>query len=256
MIDSTPLPSSWLVSPPDILVIGSGVYTSTLAHVLGTELTASIGFKNSPAPLTGGTFPQVLTELRCAFLVASQSDSVADLVSYYEGLWRWLDRLSEDGEDHQISTIFVFPSESNEAIVDSLTLGLGLRTLTPDSGVGVAFMQDGLKELLTTTSKIIPQDEVSFRRRLQTDQRRQVLGKLAETLRGRQDHQEIMSSAEEVLKVFAGREHDLDLFCRQPQHSNGNLLRNLMHELVTGKVTPKGQETIPSLLIDSITAPN
>jgi hypothetical protein len=47
-----------------------------------------------------------------------------------------------------------------------------------------------------------------------------------------------------VLGQFAGREYDLDMFCRSPHHSNGNVLRGAIRRIVTGAVTPESREEI------------
>ena len=47
-----------------------------------------------------------------------------------------------------------------------------------------------------------------------------------------------------VLETFAGQEYDLDLFCHSPHHANGNALRGLLRQIVTGEVTPNSREDI------------
>jgi hypothetical protein len=57
-------------------------------------------------------------------------------------------------------------------------------------------------------------------------------------------------AAKTVLARFQGREYDLDLFCKVPSHRHGNQLRDLLHSLVTGGVTPAWWEAQRSQVLD------
>lgn len=240
------IPAPWLAEPPQNLVAGDGPFAAALALILGAGRIDFEALRSDPSPLPGGAHPLVLDELERVFLVACAHHGPADLLAAHAGVWRWVERLSEEREQHPVAVNFVLPSEAGDELIASLALALGLDEIDPAStGHSVVRMGDPLEELLATASRTARNDAVVLRNRIEADQRHRSLQGLLKAARSGHGNDEALKiAATGVLGQFAGREYNLDLFCRSPHHSNGNVLRGALRRIVTGAVTPESREEI------------
>jgi len=241
----TPIPAPWLADPPEILVAGDGPYASALSLILKSGRIRFDELESSPAPFPGGAYPLVLDELRIVFFAAGLHQGAADLLAAHAGLWRWVERLSTGKEEHAIALVFILPDESAR-IEASLALALALPEFDPaTSGHAVVRMDEPLEAVLSAAAQTVPRDGVILRNRIEADRRLGALRHLREAAsKNDGDPEDLIAAAEAVVETFAGREYDIDLFCRPPRHSNGNALRELLHRMVTGEVTPSCREEI------------
>lgn len=247
-----PIPDAWLASPPETLVAGEGAFAAALALILGAGRIEFEALRTDPFPLPGGAYPLVLDELRRVFLVAGTHHGAAELLAAHAGMWRWVERLSEGRDQHLLAVVFVLPPEAGEGLISSLALALALPGFDPaTSGHSVVRMDEPLEKLLETAAATRARDAVVLRNRIEADQRHAALRELAKAA-GAPDapspdgatDEALQLATARVLEQFAGREYDLDLFCRPPHHANGNALRQALRRIVTGEVTPTLREEI------------
>jgi len=230
----TLIPDAWLSTPPQTLLVGDGPYASALAFVTGAAILAADDLLSGVEEPQEGGLPQVLGSLQRVVFVASASQSGADLLRCHRALWRWIEKLSPEGEQHEVAILFVLPDSSSASLEESLALGLGLKKFDPASGTEAARMGDPLESLLAAWAMICPTDLPTLRARQASDAARAALRKLR-CQGGAAVNRE---AAREVLAIFAGREYQLDVFCRPPSHRHGNLLRGWLRSVVTDGVTP------------------
>lgn len=237
------VPDEWLASPPEILVIGNGPFAMAFAQILMAARVAADEILGGLQPGGCGA-SRVLDDLRRVFIVAESSQASADLLCVEEAFWRWIEVLTADKEQHRVAVQFILPPQSFADYVGSLALGLSCHRLDPGStGHGASSMADGLAQILTLSTEIQPKDQVALWNRRISDQYRSVLSAFERAV-GCDDFREAQEAAEAVTAAFVGREYRIDLFCRPPCHSNGNRLRSILNEIVTGSVTPTIQKAL------------
>ncbi|HRI12305.1 MAG TPA: hypothetical protein PLX89_04800 [Verrucomicrobiota bacterium] len=183
-------------------------------------------------PEAGG-LPQVLNRLDKAILVAESSHSAADLLQLHAALWRWIEKLSPAGEQHEVAILFVMQPLLGDAFAGSLALGLGLELFVPSLGHGVARMGDSLESLCRTASTIRPCDLPPLLARQAGNARHKLIRKLIKA----ESPNDLVDAARAVSEGFRGQEYLLDLFCRPPGHRNGNLFRAWLREAVRGGIS-------------------
>jgi hypothetical protein len=228
------LPETWLASPPSNLVVGVGAYASALALILGGEFIRTEQILVGPGPNEVGGFPRVLGGLERVFLVASSSHSAADLLRIHDVVWDWVEKLSPDGDQQELSILFVVPSASCESLAIPLAAGLGLERFevgTP--GHGLIRMDSPLPALFAAVATVPSQDLPPLRAQQAANRRHALLKAL---IKATED--EVPAAARRVNEAFVGQEYLLDLFCRPPSHRNGNQLRGWLNAVVTEEVTP------------------
>lgn len=233
---TTPIPESWFVSPPRLLVVGDGLYCSALARILGAAVLAPDDLIVAPEPNELGAYPLVLGELEKIFLVSGASHSAADLLRMHDALWQWMMRLSRLKEEHDLAILFLL-QPGGDGLGLELAAGLGIESFeTSPRGHGLARMDDSLTSLMVKASAILPQDLPPLRARLEADVRHTALKELKQSLRFTDE--EVGAAARRVAATFQGKEYLLDLFCRPPSHRNGSSLRKWLNRVVTEGVTP------------------
>lgn len=248
MPDTSAICRYWMSTPPQALLIGDGAYSGALSLVLGA---GSIG----PAELLVGLgepgdtgYPQVLRGLERAIIVAGASQSASDILRCHAALWRWIEKLSPEGDQHEVAILLVLPQSSGDSLAESMAIGLGLEKFDPELGHGIARMGDSLEFLCQALSAIRPCDLPPLRARQEGNARHKAIRQLA--VAG--DQEELTQAARNVAECFAGEEYHLDLFCRPPSHRNGNQLRKWLQEAVTNGVTPDSVESTKSSLAEWI----
>lgn len=225
-----------LLAHPRDLVIGDGSLSGALAIVIG-------GVRVEPESLLEGlhtpeeqSAPLVLRRLERVILVCGEGNSSADLLNWHEAIWRWIECLSPEREQHEISVLFILPDATNASIADGVATGIGLQTIdSATPGHGIARMSDSLHSLCAALAAIQPMDLPPIQARKKADVRHSALLEL----RTAKTPEEARVSAQQVAVAFQGHEHLLDLFCRPPSHRNGNQLRQWLSEAVTKGVTPE-----------------
>lgn len=248
----TAIPESWEPFPPHSLVVGGGPVAKALTLIFEAATLDHESLVAGPTPSDGGKFPNVLNELTRVFVVTDSKMSASDHLSYFEAIWNWVERLSKEGPEQRLSFIHVLPSSASSAFESSLATGMALDCLDPVSNAnGVWRPAQSLSELLLVLGTLVPKDLVFFNGRRRADKRRIALAVLKIAgITG--SVSEMVAAATEVRRVFADSEYDLDMFCSQPCHSNGNRLGTILRLLVTTGVTQEVTETlrgeIPSLL--------
>jgi hypothetical protein len=236
-IPPVPLPKTWLASPPQSLVVGEGPYAQALGRIVGSAVIIPNQILGGPAPNEAGGYPLVLGTLARVFLVAGPSQTAADLLRVHDALWRWLDKLSPHGDQHELAILFILPP-TGDGISKALAAGLGLERFEPDvPGHSLALMDESLEGLLAKAAAIVPQDLPPLRARRAADARHSALIALRQAV----SDEALLTAAIRVNEVFRGQEYLLDLFCRPPSHRHGNLLRSWLNGLVTGQVTPQDE---------------
>ena len=230
----TSVPDPWLPNPPQTLLIGDGPYARSLAFIIGGAILPSDDLLSGVEEPQEGGLPQVFGSLERVIFVAGAVQSGSDLLRWHRALWIWIEKLSPEGEQHEVALLFVLPDSSVASLEESLAVGLGLKKLDSASGHGVVRMGDSMESLLGKLSAICPLDLPPLRARQTADAARVALHRLGRA----HDPADIRDAASKVLTIFSGREYHLDLFCRPPSHRNGNLLRGWLRAIVTDGVTP------------------
>jgi hypothetical protein len=229
-----PLVDTLIASPPHTLVVGQGTYARAFGHILGETLIDSDEILLGPVPNASGGYPRILGGLERAFVVASSNHSAADLLRIHDAIWDWVEKLSPNGDQHELSILFVVPPAGGESLVGALAAGLGLeRFASGMPGHGWVRMDASLPELLAAVAATTPQDLPPLRARRAADRRHAVLKVLIEA-----PEDEVPDVARRVNEAFLGQEYLLDLFCLPPSHRNGNQLRGWLNAVVTEEVTP------------------
>lgn len=231
----------WLSDPPIMLAVGEGSYAAALAFVLGSVLIDASG------PFTGSQenyeqpVPLVLRNLEQVILVAGAGNTASDLLRWHEAVWQWIEKLSPEGDEHDVAILFVLADASGSSLADGLAFGLGLEKIDPTTtGHGIARMSDSLDTLCTTLGAIRPMDLPPLRARRAANARHQALEELKDAA-SLNEPTALHASVEGVRIAFEGCEYHLDLFCQAPQHANGNRLRSLLQKIVTEEVTQYSQ---------------
>ncbi len=233
-----PLPKTWRASPPHLLVLGEGAYAHALAQILTASFLRPEDISADPAPNEGGGYTKVLVNLEAVILVAGTGDAASDLLRWHESVWRWIEKLSHEGDQHDVAILFVLADASGSSLADGLALGLGLEKIDPaTTGHGIARMSDSLETLCASLVAIRPMDLPPLRARRAANERHQALEMLKHAA-SLNEPTALHAAAERVQVAFEGCEYHLDLFCRSPSHRNGNLLRGWLNRIVTGGVTP------------------
>ena len=234
-----PVPDSWRTSPPHLLVLGEEVYARALAQILAASCLRPEEIAAEPTPNEGGGYTKVLGSLRKVFLVAGTGQTAADLLRMHDSLWRWVEKLSPDGIQHDLAILFVVQPAA-EGLEKAVAAGLGLLQFDADlPGHGVARMDESLANLLKTATSIRPQDFPPLRARRDADVRYAALKALLQA----DSDDAVASAVRQVNEAFQGNDYLMDLFCRPPSHRNGNLLRKWLSKAVTGEVTPYSDDT-------------
>jgi hypothetical protein len=229
------IPATWLEAPPRLLVVGEGPYARALAGILAAASLRPDELMTGPAPSESGGYPRVLGELQLVFMVAGVSQSAANLSRVHDALWHWVEKLSSDGDQHELSILFIIPPSSAESLVKSLAAGLGLECIGDGSpGHGWVKRDSPLAGVLEAAASIPPQDLPPLKVRQAADARHAALQDLRQAV----THEALLNATRRVNEVFRNEEYLLDLFCRPPSHRNGNQLRSWLNGTVTGSVTP------------------
>jgi hypothetical protein len=148
-------------------------------------------------------------------------------------VWWWIEKLSPEGEQHEVTILFVLPTSSADVLAESLAVGLGLEKLDPESGHGIARIGDPLESLCQALSAIRPCDLPPLRARRAGNVRHRAIRQLIGA--GSPDY--LAQSARDVAECFRGQEYHLDLFCKPPSHRNGNQFRQWLRHAVAEGVT-------------------
>lgn len=228
------IPDEWLSDPPYTLVVGDGAYAAALAVVFGASLIEPETLLTVPEEPDQGGLPLVLTELERVIFVLGARLSTAESLGWHEALWRWVERLSPKGDEHDIAVLFILPDVTCDSLGAALAVGLGLQTIEPaTTGHGIARMSDSLHSICTILAAIQPMDLPPLRARKRADERHSAL----HALRAAETAKELRMSAQRVAEAFQRHEYLLDLFCRPPGHPNGNFFREWLHEAVSGAIS-------------------
>jgi hypothetical protein len=231
---------TWLAEPPHSWVVGSGAYGQALALVLGAEPMTYEMLAVTPEAEMGGRLPRVLNELDRVILLPESGHSAADVLRIWEAVWRWIERLSAAGEDHEVVFLVLASPSGKESMARALSVGMGMSEKEMSAHgqvVGEAGMP--LSELIELLQSAKPCDHVRLVNRRNADACRRALAELVMAAESGGAGDDITTAAERVRGAFGGREYDLDLFCQPPSHANGNRLRNMVKRLVTEPVTPE-----------------
>lgn len=218
-----------------MLVAGSGPYATALAMVMGAQQIAMETLDQEPEPNADGGYPRVLGNLQRVFLVCGTSQSAIDALRCHESVWRWVTKLTAEGDQHELAVVFVIPAAGGKQFAEAIAAGLGLSGFcTEVAGHEIVCMDDSLEKIVETAASVKLQDLPPLRARCESDVRHAAL----QALRSAGTDLELVDSAKQVMKAFQGKEYLLDLFCRPPSHRNGNQLRMWLNGIVTGSVTP------------------
>lgn len=229
------LPEDWAKNPPSSLVVGGSPYGFAFAATLGA------GFLNlATAKIESGNRVslRVLEELRYLFLVLNESDSASNAIQCHRAAWGWIEKLTSAGAEHDIITLFVLPSHDSGHIQSALSTWLCV-SAERTSSVGFGFWRrsSGLADLSELIEKIQPKDLLGLRARQARDSRYASVQKLRTAVTST-DSVAAIAAARELCAAFDGKDYLLDMFCRPPSHSHGNLLRNWLKTTVTDSITP------------------
>ena len=236
---STQIPSEWQHDPPECFVVGDGPCAASLAFVLGTVSISLTELRAGPSRSKSGGFPRVFERLRRVLLVVSDAMSASEALQCHQRIWEWVEKLSSEGEQHDLAFVFVLPPGVEQRYEANLAAGLIVPWLDPEAtGHAVWRRSDSLMELLDVIKRTHPADAVSMRARRASDSRQIALSQLRNAL-SQTDPNLGKDAATAVRAVFGGQEYHLDLFCRPPAHQNGNRLREWLNDTVTGAVTPE-----------------
>ena len=231
---SSSIPESWQFEPLETLVIGEGPYARSLALVLRAgRISPEQILVGIEVPQEGGV-PQVLGGLKSAVFIAGASQSAADILGCHAALWRWIERLSPEREQHELAILFILPPSAGHVPAESLAIGLGCEKFDPESGHAIARMGDSLESLCRALSAIRPCDLPPLRARQASNTRHKAIHQLIEA----GSPNDFAQAARNVAECFRGQEYHLDLFCKPPSHRNGNQFRQWLRHTVTEGVTP------------------
>jgi hypothetical protein len=231
----------WRNKPPETLVVGDGCYARVLAAGLEAGVLSLRELRDEFSVCFDAGVPRVLENLKHAILVVSDSMTPADSLRYHESIWNWVERFSSAGDQHDLTFLFILSPEAPGQYESALALGLGFDQIDPSTtGHSVWRRSGSLPELLAVLSQIQPTDLLALRAWQRADVKRRALKNLQQAV-AQDDPLATGAAAREVLGVFAGQEYNLDIFCRQPSHQHGNLLRRWLNAAVTGPVTPDWQ---------------
>jgi hypothetical protein len=228
------IPEPWLSDPPTTLVIGDGPYAQALALVYRSAMIGTGALLGNDQEAQEGGLPLVLRDLSRVLILSGPTQSTADILGCHAALWRWIEKLSPEGDQHEVAILFVLPQTSGNALEEAISLGLGFENLDPTSGHGIARMGDSLGSLCRALSAIRPCDLPPLRTRQAGNIRHKAIRQLIDA----NCAEDLAKAAEVVTNAFKGQEYHLDLFCRPPSHRNGNQLRQWLQEAVTDGVTP------------------
>lgn len=225
---------NWLVEPPSLLVIGEGPYALAMSQILGAAFLEENEFMSGPSSDEDGRYPQVCRKLERVFLVTGSSHGPTDILTAHDKLWDWVQKLSPEGDQHELTVVFVLPPSGAHSLSSALAAGLALEQFGPDvSGHGVVCMGDPLEEILEVAGTIKPQDLPPLRARRAGDLRHAAI----RALQSAGTDKDLFAAAKGVAAAFINQEYLLDLFCKRPCHQNGNQLRTWLKGIVTNGVT-------------------
>lgn len=226
---------------PRILVIGNGNYALTFAQILGASLLDPNQLLRKPAEIENSSLPMVFGDLERVVLVEGNRRSAAHLLIIYQTFWRWIEKLSPKGDQHDLSFLIILSESQGYVYERALALGLGLDSVDPEtSGHGVVRFSDSLEYIFKTLLSIRPMDLPSLRGRIKMDARHNAV----RALRLAHTPESLKTAAKEIQSVFLEQEFNLDLFCKPPNHRNGNKLRQLLWQIQTTDLTPKTANNI------------
>lgn len=233
------VPKEWQYTPPECFVVGDGPYASALAFVLGTVCVASDEIKIGPPKSRSGGFSLVFDVLKFAVLVVPATMSAPDALRCHQHMWEWIEKLSSEGDQHEIAFLFILPPNASLAYEEALAIGLSVPEIDPEtSGHGVWRRSGALGELIELIARVRPLDAVPIRARRASDARHIALSELRNAL-AQEDPISTRSAAKAVLAAFREQGYHLDLFCRPPCHQYGNLLRDWLSRSAAADPTPE-----------------
>jgi hypothetical protein len=238
-------PLEWLSKPPRILVVGDDSCARAIALILDAGRVTPECLDGQVVVSDEGGAPQILHDLQRVILVGGGSRSSADLLNWHEAVWRWIERLSPEGDQHEIAVLFILADASLNSLGAALAVGLGLQTIDPaTSGHGIARMSDPLHSICTALAAIKPMDLPPLRARKRADVRHAAL----HALRAAGTSDELRVLAHRVAEAFQGHEYLLDIFCRPPGHRNGNLFRAWLRGAVSEAINFEKIDDVKSSL--------
>jgi hypothetical protein len=236
-------PREWQYDSTESFVVGDGPYAKTLAFVFSTVCVSAEKLSDQAGFYEGDSYPLVLENLKRVLFTIPPGMPTADAIRCHRRVWKWVEKLSPFGDQHDLVFVFVLPPDAAAGYEGDLALGLGIQDVDPKT-VGIAFWRSSgsLRELLDVLEQVRPMDLPPLRARQTADARHVVLAHLRKAVQG-SDLGALQRLAQEVLTVFSEHEYHLDLFCNPPSHQNGNQLRQWLHRIVTESVTPEVWET-------------
>ena len=249
----TAIPESWFSFPPEILVVGDGVYPQVLSRILsGSHLPCAELLAGACLPAYGSR-PSVLSALKRVFIAAVGHSSPGELIGMHDCVWKWVQELSPEKQHHRLCVQFILPPSASDEYRTAVLVGLPLPESNWEStGYGISLMSDRLHDLITGASRRSPKDFVLLRNRRERDMPRAILLRWMEAVTREEDDKVIYAAAAAVKSAFDSRDHFIDLFCREPRHPNGRRVRELIDTFVTGRVTHQMKaalaQELPNLL--------
>lgn len=230
-------------------MVGNGPYAKTLASLLEAGF---VPLERVEAPVEtdseGRTF-LIFEDLERVLFVVPHGMSDSEILRHHRRLLEWVARLSSAGDQHDLTFIFILDDSSHGGFKNALAAGLGIAAIIPETGHTVFPKSGALSELLDLLRLGRPFDLASLRARQASDSKRTALARLRLAV-GRNESAEARAAAEDILRLFAGREHLIDLFCRPPAHQNGNSLRHWLREVSIGSLAQGDWRTAVGNLAD------
>ncbi len=251
--------NEWQYNPPESVVVGCGSYSAALASILGTVPLPFDELHAGPEPDTDGSYECLLENLKHVLLVVSNEMAAAETLRCHQSLWRWVEKLSSAGCQHDLAFLFVLLENTSEQYEHALAIGLSVPAIHPPTTGHAVWRRSGsLPELLDLVAATQSMDLLQLTARRAVDIKRLALARLQSAV-GRDDLNDLQGAVQAVFQTFRGNEYEFDLFCRPPSHRNGNLLRRWLTVAVTGTVTQDwwttGKSQLTSWLDERLLSP-